>query len=87
MSYFDVATMAKDGDLRERIAACAATEGVTSPHPTAWADGHQWQLAAAPGWADAYAYAVLSGNERPGRDEAVITDGMILSAVQGIVGL
>ncbi|MFN3600499.1 MAG: hypothetical protein ACK4UY_03815 [Dietzia sp.] len=82
MSYTDVARMAGDGHLRERIAACAATEGVTSPHPTKWADDHQWQLAGTPGWGDAYTYALLQNNEAPGRDESVISDGMILSAVQ-----
>ena len=88
MSYNDVARMAKDGHLRERIAACASTEGITDPHPTKWADDNQWYLAGSPGWADAYAYAALSGNEAPGRDEAVVTDGMILSAVQArIAGL
>lgn len=82
MSYTDVARMANDGNLRERIAACAATEGVTSPHPTKWADENQWLLAGSPGWAAAYAYAVLVGNANPGRDEGVITDHMILGAVQ-----
>ena len=86
MSYNDVAQMAKDGHLRERIAACASTEGVHDPHPTAWADAHQWRLAGSPGWSDAYSYAVLADNEAPGRDEAVITDGMILAAVQAILG-
>lgn len=82
MSYTDVARMATDGHLRERIAACAAIEGVREPHPTKWADDNQWQLAGSPGWGDAYAYAVLTGNEAPGRDNAVVSDGMILSAVQ-----
>lgn len=85
MSYFEIAVMARDPHLRERIAACAATEGVIAPHPTAWADRHQWELAAAPGWGDAYTYAVNSGSENPGKDEAVITDGMILSAVNQII--
>lgn len=85
MSYRNIAVMAKDGHLRERIAACAAKEGVTHIHPTQWADQHQWQLAAAPGWAEAYTYAVATEQERPGEDEAVITDGMILSEVQLIL--
>lgn len=82
MSYTDVARMATDGHLRERIAACAAIEGVWNPHPTKWADDNQWYLAASPGWGDAYAYAVLTKNPAPGLDAGVITDGMILSAVQ-----
>lgn len=86
MSYNDIATIAKDGDLRERIAACAADEGVREPHPTTWADRHQWILAASPGWAEAYGYALNTNAERPGRSEAVITDGMILAAVQILLG-
>ena len=78
--------MAKNGDLRERIAACAATEGVIDPHPTAWADAHQWQLAASPGWSEAWQYAREVGViERLGKDEGVIGDGMILAAVQVIL--
>lgn len=85
MSYYDISVMAKDGHLRERIAACAVTEGITNPHPTAWADKHQWQLAASPGWGAAYSYAAATGNDNPGQDEAVVTDGMILAAVQAIL--
>lgn len=84
MSYNDVAQMATDGHLRERIAACAATEGVHDPHPREWADRHQWRLAGSPGWASAYSYAVLSNKETPGKDETVITDSMILAAVQAL---
>ena len=86
MSYSSIADVAHSGALRERIAACAAVEGVIDPHPTEWADHHQWRLAAAPGWGDAWAYALASGITDPGADEAVITDGMILSAVQAIRG-
>lgn len=85
MSYTDVAAMARDGDLRDRLAACAATEGMVDPHPTAWADKNQWTLAASPGWASAYAYAVNTEVERPGLDTSVITDGQILSAVQFLI--
>ena len=86
MSYNDIATMAKDGDLRERIAACAAEEGIREPHPTQWADRNQWALAASPGWGDAYGYALNTNVERPGKSESVITDAMILSAVQILLG-
>lgn len=86
MSYNSIAEVAHSYSLRERIAACAAVEGVTNPHPTEWADQHLWWLAASPGWGDAWAYALASGITDPGADEAVITDGMILSAVQAIRG-
>lgn len=84
MAYSDIANMARNGDLRERIAACAAKEGVHDPHPTAWADAHQWRLAASPGWEEAWAYARGTGVENIGRNEGVINDQMILAAVQGL---
>lgn len=84
MSFTDVANMAKNGDLRERIAACVACEGVIDPHPTKWADDYQWAIVASPEWDVAWASAVAGNVERPGRDAGVITDGMILAAVQSI---
>ena len=85
MSYATQAAMAQDRSLHARIAACAAREGIVDPHPLAWAANHQWRLAAEPGWDQAYAYAVASGVPDPGRSEGVITDGMILSAVQAVM--
>lgn len=83
MAYLDVADMAKDPWLKERITACAAKEGVVVPHPTQWADDHQWQLAASPGWEEAWQYARVVGEvDHLGLDEGVISDSMILSAVQ-----
>jgi hypothetical protein len=55
------------------------------PHthqPLEWARDHIWWIAASPGFADAYEYAMLNGNPNPGSDPAVITDSQILSAVQ-----
>lgn len=80
MAYWDTATMAADVDLTSRVAAAAATEGV--PDARQWAAENMLVVAASPGWSDAWASAVAAGNEAPGRDGAVITDGMILSAVQ-----
>ena len=42
-------------------------------------------MAASPGFADAYEYALNTDVERPGNDPAVITDGQILAAVQALV--
>lgn len=86
MSYYDVSVMARDGHLRERIAACAAKEGVTVPQPTQWADENQWQLVASPGWEEAWQYAREVGEiQRLGLDEGVISDTMILAAVQALL--
>ena len=85
MSYRTLACLATDPDLHARLAACAAAEGMTDPHPLAWASNHQWQLAASPGWDAAYSYALATGVPHPGADEGVITDGMILAAVQPLI--
>lgn len=82
MSYRTQALMAQDRKLLERVAACAAQEGDLSP--LSWAAAHIWQLSGSPGWDEAYEYALAQGVESPGYDEAVITDGAILAAVQRI---
>lgn len=82
MSYFTQADLADDGDIRRRVTACAALEGV--PAPEAFAYNHRWELSAQPDWDSAYESAVANSVERPGRDPAVISDTQILSAVQSI---
>lgn len=82
MSYWDVATMAGNSDLTLRVQACAATENIDDPYT--WAADHMLDLASQPGWSEAWASAVASNNPAPGRDAGVITDGMILSAVQAL---
>jgi hypothetical protein len=82
MAYWDIAQMSADIDLTSRVAASAAQEGI--PDPRNWAGDNMLLVAASPGWSDAWASAVASGNEFPGRDPAVITDGQILSAVQAL---
>lgn len=72
--------MAQDYDLQRRITACAATEGRVDP--TNWATSKMWVLAATPGWSDAYASAIAAGISTPGKSETVVTDAMILAAVQ-----
>ena len=93
MSYNHIAQAAQDVNLRLRVAACISTqtgfvwpERVTN-HPIALADSLQWELCGSPGWGDAYAYAVANEIENPGADESVITDAMILSAVQSVLGI
>lgn len=87
MSYGTQAQLSRDPAIRERLAAAAAKEGVTDPHPTAWADANQWILAAEPGWDEAYSYAIATDVPNPGADESVITDAMILAAVQKALGI
>lgn len=83
MSYTTQAQLARDSDLIIRAAACAATQNI--PDPETWAWRHQWQFSAQPGWDAAYAYAIASGTDFPGKQDSVITDSMILAAVQSIM--
>lgn len=83
MAYFDQAALSNDADFQQRIAACAAVEiDLNGLHPLGWASQNQWTIAAAPGFADAYASAVAGDVPRPGADPSVISDAQILSAVQ-----
>jgi hypothetical protein len=83
MAYIDVAQMVRSVSLIEREWAALAKEGIDPPE--GWQMEHRWTLAASPGWDAAWASAVAGGMEDPGADPGVITDGMILSAIQGII--
>ena len=80
MSYAIIHSMQASPSLRARITACSAQEGKT------WAQISEplyfYKLAAQPGWAAAWASAQANQIADPGADAGVITDGMILSAVQ-----
>lgn len=83
MSYSSQAALSRDGDFMLRIAACAQQE-ITLNEQSAidWATENIWEVAAAPGFADKYEYALATGVPRPGNDESVISDAEILSVVQ-----
>ena len=85
MSYFDQSQLAFDGDFQLRTAACVSNENA-EVDPGGWAAENRWQMAAAPGFADAYSSALASGVPDPGRDPSVISDAQILSAVQALLG-
>jgi len=91
VAYIDIAALTRDTDFNDRVAACYATEtpGHIGEYPTVWASSHAWDMAAQPGFGDAYSYAIQTHPDdpdyRPGADPAVITDGMILSAVQSLL--
>lgn len=85
MAYSDQALLSMDQDFTLRLAACGASEGVTGDdQATLWAANNVWEIAAAPGFADAYASALAANVGRPGWDPAVISDAQILSAVQAL---
>jgi hypothetical protein len=81
MTYSDIADITESGSLRRRLSAAAAQEGKSKPVEV-WVSTFIWEIASAPGWADAWASAVAGHIPDPGDDEGVITDGMILAVVQ-----
>jgi hypothetical protein len=88
MAYADIAALAADRDFAARTEASYAVETLAQPdadNPPSWQATHAWDMAAQPGFGEAYAYAIANGNGRPGYDPAVITDGMILAAVQSLI--
>lgn len=91
MAYYDTARLKTDTEFLERSAACYATEqdpaagGVYLVDPDLWATRNAWAMASQPGFGDAYASALVAGNEHPGSDPAVITDAQVLSAVQSLI--
>jgi len=92
MTYKTVADMAASTSLIRREYAAIAKEGVDPPE--GWQYEHRWKIASQPGW-DAAWDSALAGHPDdgdpatppydPGEDEGVITDGMILSAIQGLI--
>jgi hypothetical protein len=79
-SYLSIAKISVDTMMRYRVTACAATEG--DPNPEIWTSTNAFRWASQPGWGAAWDSALAAGNEKPGEDPAVITDEMILAAVQ-----
>jgi hypothetical protein len=86
VSYLSVVQMASSQSLLSRIIAAAAAEGVAQPQ--AWAQENVWRIVSSPGWADAWAYAVDTAtdehNPDTGKRPTVISDPMILAAVQAL---
>lgn len=83
MSYKTQALLTQDNSLINRIIACASLERI--PDAVTWVYSNRWALSAQPGWDAAYASALAANPSAiPGDNEAVITDGMILSAVQAM---
>lgn len=80
MSYKTVNRCANDQSLQGRLTASAAQEGAYDPSAAMYR--LRWPVSSASDVEAAYASALAVSNPDPGGDEAVITDGMILSAVQ-----
>lgn len=80
MSYATVHTCANDQELQGRVTACCAQEGADDPGARMY--DVIWFVTSRADIEAAYASALAAQNPHPGGDESVITDGMILSAVQ-----
>lgn len=80
MSYFTINQCANDSEFLGRLYAANAQEGADQPE----SEGYKmrWPISAKADIEAAYASALAAGNEHPGSDPTVITDGMILAAVQ-----
>lgn len=90
MSYLNQDAIASNAAMVARVSQCAAEQG--DAEPDNWTIAHRREWAAAPGWADAWASSLAShppvedeATYDPGRDEAVITDTMILGQVQAMI--
>lgn len=91
MSYLTQDLIANDQHMLHRVAQCAAGEGILGD-PDRWTYDNRRMWAASPGWDDAWEYSVnthppVQGDPpyETGKDEAVITDGMILAQVQSML--
>jgi len=81
MSYMTIAKCVSDADFQSRVNACTYQEGFNPyEHSTL-----MWDVAGKSDIEQAYAYALEAGTPEPGADETVITDPMILSAVQSLL--
>lgn len=84
MSYLSQAALVDDVPLRRRMVACASISGVDDAD--SWAHQTRWRFATQHGWESAYETALDNGKPKPGEDQTVISDAMILSAVQALRG-
>jgi hypothetical protein len=82
MSYNTINQCANDMAFQARVTACVAQEGKTDPQPQSWMYKVIWGVSGRSDIEAAYASALAADNPNPGGDESVITDLMILGAVQ-----
>jgi hypothetical protein len=83
--FSTLAALAESPSIRRRVVACAALEGVIDP--VRFANENAWYIPDA-GWVEAVEYAQSNKDYEgdPFDDPTVITDVMILSAVQHRLG-
>ena len=95
MTFLTQDGLSANSAMQRRVAQCYAKERSAEDidDPDHWSYSNRRTWAAAPGWDDAWTYALnthepgLAEGEGydPGADESVITDNMILSQVQAML--
>lgn len=89
MTYLTQSIIADDAYMRLRVASCAAQEGCTEVgiDPDMWTFDWRRVWASAPDWDAAWESAMAADPplDEPGKDEGVITDGMITAQVQAML--
>jgi len=99
-TYLGIAYIAKNEFMIERMDACATQQwhlgtieigeewGTGPTAPRSWVINNQYLWASSPGWGAAWESALAGHSDDPeydpGKDPAVITDGMILATVQAL---
>jgi hypothetical protein len=98
-AYLAISEIANDPNMTERLNAAATQQQhlgaidlgkyATNPYNlTAWVHDYRYLWASSPGWGAAWDSALAGHPDEPdyepGKDPAVITDGMILSTVQAL---
>jgi hypothetical protein len=95
-SYLSISEIATDQWMRERMLAASTQQSYLGSAPLIqpgvfqWVENNRYVWASSPGWGGAWDSALAGHPDddtyEPGRDPAVITDGMILSTVQQLGG-
>lgn len=83
-TYLDISAVSESLSMQRRVSACAAQQNAPGD-PWTWMWNYRLTWASAPGWGAAWGSALAADNPDPGADPAVITDGMILTQVQGML--
>jgi hypothetical protein len=97
-AYLAISEIATDANMTERMRAAATQQAYLGSAPNIaagnpfglgvldWVANNRYVWAASPGWGAAWDSALAAHPDdaayEPGRDPAVITDGMILATVQ-----
>jgi hypothetical protein len=102
-SYLSISAIANDEFMLARLNAATTQQyhlgsihidekwGTDATAPLSWVTNYRYLWAASPGWGAAWDYALAThageADYAPGKDSGVITDEMILSAVQTLAPL